>query len=700
MHNKIINGYTLLRFLGKGGMAEVWYAENKLGKPAAIKIMLPKYVGEEQVILRFESEAKAMVVLDHPNIRKVFDFGEVDSRPFIIMEYLEGSDLATFIQNKKKPNNEQLKIWWQQALNALQNTHNKGIIHRDIKPSNIFLCNDGNIKLLDFGIAKVKDSVISTHTGSRLGSLQYMSPEQIIDPKRVQPNTDIFSLAVSFVHLLKGKIPYVETDSDFKLQSQIVNGELDLKGISTEWLTILQPCLQKDPKLRIQTANEALNNFTKNTDTNGDTKIDFTENSDYTKYEDMLSKPSTVKPKPKIPYKYLAVISTLILFALALFYSSKKNGQYNDDEVQAIPPKLKIELENKYLYIGDSIRGNRILVRDNALKFGFIDRTGKEVIPFKYDASHSFGREGLASVELNNKWGFIDNTGNEVIPLKYDYAYNFSKLGLGLASVKLNDKWGFIDKNGKVVIPFKYDDADGFLDGLAVVKLNYKFGFVDKTGKEVIPLKYDDVRDFSEGLAPVQLNDKWGYIDKTGNEAIPFKYDDAFNFFSEGLANVKLNDKNGFIDKTGKEVIPLKYDNAGSFISQGLAPVKSNDKWGFIDKTGNEVIPLKYDYVYRFNNDGLTEIKLNNKWGFIDKTGKEVIPLIYDGTNGFVEGLASVKLNDKWGFIDKTGKEVIPFKYDDASGFIYGLARVKLNDSVFYINKKGECVKDCPILKK
>jgi hypothetical protein len=321
-------------------------------------------------------------------------------------------------------------------------------------------------------------------------------------------------------------------------------------------------------------------------------------------------------------------------------------------------------------------------------KWGFIDKTGKEIIPLKYDGAHSFS-EGLVVVELNEKYGFIDTTGKEVIPLKYDDAWSFSE---GLANVKLNGKWGIIDKTGKEVIPPKYDDAWSFSEGLAMVKLNAKYGFIDKTGKEVIPLKYDRAGYFSEGLVWIELNEKYGFIDTTGKEVIPPKYDGAYSYgaypFREGLARVKLNEKYGFIDTTGKEVIPLKYDDAYPF-REGLAMVKLNDKWGGIDTTGKEVIPPKYDDAWSFS-EGLAMVELNGKWGFIDKTGKEVIPLKYDIAGDFSEGLALVELNEKYGFIDTTGKEVIPLKYDRAWNFKEGFAIVELNGKQGFIDRTGK----------
>ena len=155
--------------------------------------------------------------------------------------------------------------------------------------------------------------------------------------------------------------------------------------------------------------------------------------------------------------------------------------------------------------------------------------------------------EGFAGVELNGKYGFIDKTGREVIPCKYDYVWDFEE---GLALVKLNEKWGFVDTTGKEICPIKYDVIGQFKEGLALVELNNKCGFIDKTGKEVIPCKYDYAYSFSEGLAHVVLNNKHGFIDKTGKEVIPLKYDCTWDF-EEGLARAQLNDKWGYIDKQG-----------------------------------------------------------------------------------------------------------------------------------------------------
>ena len=251
MQGKTINGYTLQNRLGVGGMAEVWLAKNRLGKTAAVKILLPVLCSDENVTSRFMTEAKVMVMLDNRNIRQVYDYGEIDGRPCIIMEYLEGDDLKSMMKNGRKFSDGQLISWWNQLVDALNYTHAKGVVHRDIKPANIFVDNNGCIKLLDFGIAKVRESISSTGTGQKLGTLMYMSPEQVRDSKHVDYHTDYYSMAVTFVHLVSGRKPYdSDNSSDYDISVKIVTEPLDLSGLPEKWKNFLSPYLQKDAAKR------------------------------------------------------------------------------------------------------------------------------------------------------------------------------------------------------------------------------------------------------------------------------------------------------------------------------------------------------------------------------------------------------------------------------------------------------------------
>ena len=251
MQGKSINGYTLQYQLGVGGMAEVWLAENKIGKKAAVKLLLPKFCNDDSIVDRFENEAKVMVQLEHPYIRQVYDYDRMEDQPCIIMEYLEGEDLKALMKQGRHFSGQELVRWWNQMAQALNYCHSLNIVHRDIKPSNIFIDKYGNVRLMDFGIAKNNEGGSGTLTGSTLGTRIYMSPEQVKDPKRVDYRTDLYSLAVTFVHLLTGKAPYDSTtSSDFEIQMSIVTKPIDLKNTPKDWQVFLAPYLEKNPNKR------------------------------------------------------------------------------------------------------------------------------------------------------------------------------------------------------------------------------------------------------------------------------------------------------------------------------------------------------------------------------------------------------------------------------------------------------------------
>lgn len=251
MQGQVINGFELKKLLGKGGMAEVWYAENEIGKPAAVKVLNENLASYQQIVERFHNEALVMVKLDHPNIRQVYGYGYIGNRHCIVMEYLEGEDLEALMKNGRRFTDEELRRWWDQTVDALNYTHAMDIVHRDIKPSNLFLDKRGNIKLLDFGIAKVKESISLTSTGAMMGTLMYMSPEQVKDTKNIDYRTDIYSLAVTFAQLISGNCPYDSSSSgDFEIRERIVYKPLDLSGLPASWKNFLAPYLEKEPENR------------------------------------------------------------------------------------------------------------------------------------------------------------------------------------------------------------------------------------------------------------------------------------------------------------------------------------------------------------------------------------------------------------------------------------------------------------------
>jgi hypothetical protein len=210
----------------------------------------------------------------------------------------------------------------------------------------------------------------------------------------------------------------------------------------------------------------------------------------------------------------------------------------------------------------------------------FIDVEGN--IAFEgqsFDQAAPFS-EGLAAVQSYGQWGYIDPTGKYVIPPSYEGAGNFSG---GLAPVKRNGLWGFIDTRGRLMIGPRYLRAEAFSGNLAAVEFEGRVGYIDRSGRFVVQPRYDEGGAFHGGLAPVRGPETWrdwGYIDARGRESIPRLFNGA-GAFTDGLAPVATDARWGYIDVTGKMAIDATYDGARPF-SEGLAAVERENKWGYI----------------------------------------------------------------------------------------------------------------------
>lgn len=350
MQGKIINGFELKSLLGRGGMAEVWYAENEIGKPAAVKILNEDLSHNAQTVDRFHNEAVVMVKLDHPNIRQVYGYGTIDGRPCIVMEYLEGNDLKARMKRGQRFAQEELERWWNQLVSALNYTHTQGIVHRDIKPSNIFIDKKGDVKLLDFGIAKVRESVLMTQTGAMMGTLMYMSPEQVQDSKHIGPESDIYSLAVTFIHLLTGKAPYDSTTSnDYAIRKGIVEQELDLSALPPSWRGFLKPYLAKEPAKRpvLQAFQATIDTSPDDDDgTIGDEKP-VSPKSPRSGLDPLSTTPNG-KPGPKKGL-WIGIAAATVVVLLALLLKPKNEPVSTDPDTQAYEACQTVEDYRAYM---------------------------------------------------------------------------------------------------------------------------------------------------------------------------------------------------------------------------------------------------------------------------------------------------------------------------------------------------------------
>lgn len=273
-----IGNYTLTRFLGEGGMASVYEAKHKtLGTIAAVKVLDSKLSAHPNLIRRFKQEAQMMAKLEHPHIVKVIDFVEDRShslqmdlkegeslqqvvrrkgpeRYAIVMERLQGMDLGQKIKQEGALSHTVIQDLFGQCLEALFFAHEQGIAHRDIKPSNIFVQDNGIIKILDFGIAKLYGLGHEfTQTGLQLGTPVYMSPEQVNSEKSLDFRSDIYSLGVTLFQAINGHPPYdSQKQSQFQIMKQIVDEDLPKFTVQSTLESVVRKACAKDREARYQ----------------------------------------------------------------------------------------------------------------------------------------------------------------------------------------------------------------------------------------------------------------------------------------------------------------------------------------------------------------------------------------------------------------------------------------------------------------
>ncbi len=222
-----VQNFRVVRSIGSGGMSEVYLVRDNLDRQFAMKVLSANLTRDPTFKERFRHEAKIMATLNHPSIVKLHSYIEPDDKFCLVMEYVEGGSLKDLIRRTGPiPEERALKIF-RQIAEALAYAHGKGVIHRDIKPSNILIGEDDSVKVMDFGIARMTESPGLTRTGTQMGTLVYMSPEQIRDSKHVDCKSDVYSLGVTLYEMLTGKAPYDEaTDSDYDIRVSIVNKAL------------------------------------------------------------------------------------------------------------------------------------------------------------------------------------------------------------------------------------------------------------------------------------------------------------------------------------------------------------------------------------------------------------------------------------------------------------------------------------------
>jgi len=324
MIGRTISHYKIVDKLGEGGMGSVWKAEDTtLGRLVALKALSKQLAENEEAKARFVREAQAASSLNHANITTVHELLEDEGEQFIVMEYVEGKTIRDIVESSHVSIRKAVDIIIQ-AAEALEAAHNKGILHRDVKSANIMVSMEGNVKVMDFGLAHLEERSQLTRTGTMMGTLAYSSPEQLTGAP-VDRRGEIFSLGCVFYELLTGQPPF-KSPSEGELVFEIINTEQDRpsklrEDIPEKIEAVITRMLEKKPELRYQSCGELL----------ADLKAIHSELETTT--VEVSTYLAAVTAKRKKVLAFSAVAAVLIIGAAAVFLTRKGGPELDPNRV-------------------------------------------------------------------------------------------------------------------------------------------------------------------------------------------------------------------------------------------------------------------------------------------------------------------------------------------------------------------------------
>jgi eukaryotic-like serine/threonine-protein kinase len=385
-----ISHYKILEKLGEGGMGVVYKAhDTKLDRDVALKFLPASLVSSPEEIERFEREAKAISALNHTNIATIYDIDQSEDKKFLVLEYIAGGTLKSRLK-KLKSEDKELAIsdvidYGIQIAEGLAHAHRHQIVHRDIKSDNVMLTEEGKVKITDFGLAKLRGDTQLTKTGSTIGTLAYMAPEQLRG-EDIDRRADLFSLGVVLYEITTSRLPF-RGEHEAALTYSIANEEpapiRSLRQNLPEALDrVITKCLQKDRALRYQHADEVVEDLrTLHHETTGTVKT------------------VIVKERSKLPWIIAAASVTLIAAALYLFMPSSHPAGPNGKTIAVLPfENLTEQKEDEYF--SEGITDDILTQLSKIADLKVISRTS--VVQYKGTKKtiHDIGKELNAGVIL------------------------------------------------------------------------------------------------------------------------------------------------------------------------------------------------------------------------------------------------------------------------------------------------------------
>jgi eukaryotic-like serine/threonine-protein kinase len=395
-----IGPYKIISRIGAGGMGEVFLGEDsRLGRKVALKLLPDYFAGDAARLSRFEREARAASALNHPNVATIYEIGEAEGSRYIAMEYVEGQTLSAKISDAPLPSDEIVDMAMQVA-DAFDQAHARGITHRDIKSANIMLNERGQVKVLDFGLAKIRAmeppgsssqmETAVTEPGVVLGTVKYMSPEQAVGSE-VDQRSDLFSLGVVMYEMATGKLPF-SGDTAAETIEKIVHKEPAAIArfnyeVSAELERIIRKCLEKDRERRYQSAKDLLIDL-KNLRRDGDSAAN------------AFDKSSSKSRR----YALVGIVAVLAVIALVVYLVAFRSEKTSKPiESLAVLPLLNAGGDPEVEYLSDGITETIINKMSQVASLRVMARSTVSSYKGKESDPRKVGRElGVGAVLMGN----------------------------------------------------------------------------------------------------------------------------------------------------------------------------------------------------------------------------------------------------------------------------------------------------------
>ncbi|MBF1294500.1 MAG: Stk1 family PASTA domain-containing Ser/Thr kinase [Parvimonas sp.] len=529
MLGSILNGrYEVIEKVGIGGMAIVYKAKDiYLKRVVAVKVLKEQYLEDKEFIKKFVIEAQSVANLNNQNIVKIYDVGQhiEDGKTFnyIVMEYIKGKTLNELIKDKGRLNSNAVVAISKQIANALDCAHKHHIIHRDIKPHNIIIDENLNVKVTDFGIARIATSSTITYTSSVLGTVHYISPEQA-KGKFIDEKSDIYSLGVVMYEMVTGRVPF-DTDNAVGIAMQHINEPLvepiRLVPNLEPWLnSIIVKCMEKNPENRFESA-ESLIKALEDKNIGSNQKTTFNDNTDRAFYRESVYKADKQndfnkpiiknnnknreqlkKKKGIFDYSITYVVLALLIVASVFFIYRLAVSNKATNTVK-VPPVTGLDKDEAIRVLKEKKLNGLIVktVNDDSVEAGKIVQQSP--------APNAEAKEGT-NVELTVSVGknktIVPNLSNVEFE-KVEELLKKSNLALGKVERKYDDK---VDENKVISQSVNYGDE---------VEKGTKIDIVVSRGKEDKKVEVPDLIGKTEADAIKALYDSGLAVGKTEKKA-------------------------------------------------------------------------------------------------------------------------------------------------------------------------------------